>query len=105
MHRSSALPIGATGGVENVTLTSNQVAAHAHPFQATKSLAAEATPAGNTTAQSTTITLYIEDAPVAGLNAAAILPFAGGNQPHENMHPFQAVNYIIALVGIYPPRS
>lgn len=104
VHRSSSLPMGSAGGVEEVTLTSNQVSAHTHPFQATTSLADQATPGGNTTAQATTITLYVEDTPVAGLNAAAILPFVGGGQPHENMHPFQAVNYIISLEGIYPPR-
>jgi len=105
VHRSSALPLGAVGGVEQVTLASNNVAAHTHPFQATKALADQATPAGNTTAQATTITLYVEDQPAVGLNAAALLPFAGGGQPHENMHPYQAVNYIIALEGIFPSRS
>ena len=105
VHRSPSLPIGQTGGVEQVTLTSNQVSSHTHPFQATTSLADQATPGGNTTAQSTTVTLYIEDTPVAGFDAKALAPFQGGNQPHENMHPFQAVNYVIALAGIYPSRS
>jgi microcystin-dependent protein len=27
---------------------------------------------------------------------------AGGNQPHENMMPFLAINFIISLYGIYP---
>jgi microcystin-dependent protein len=29
----------------------------------------------------------------------------GGSQPHNNMQPFLAINYIIALVGFFPPRS
>ena len=29
----------------------------------------------------------------------------GGGQSHDNMQPFLAVNYIIALVGTYPSRS
>ena len=29
----------------------------------------------------------------------------GGSQPLENMQPFLALNYIIALEGLYPPRS
>lgn len=105
VHRSSTMPIGSAGGVEEVTLVSQQVSAHMHGFQATKTLADQATPGGNTAAQSTTVTLYIEDAPAVALNPAALLPFAGGNLPHENMHPYQAVNYVIALEGIYPPRS
>jgi microcystin-dependent protein len=30
---------------------------------------------------------------------------AGGNQPHENRQPLLALNYIIALEGIFPSRS
>lgn len=30
---------------------------------------------------------------------------AGGSQPHNNMQPYLAVNFIIALEGIYPSRS
>lgn len=105
LHRGSATPLGGAGGVEQVTLASSQVAAHSHPFQATKALADNATPAGNTPAQATTLTMYIEDAPVLPLNAKALAPFTGGNLPHENMHPYQAVNYIICMDGVYPPRS
>ena len=38
---------------------------------------------------------------VLGGNTAA----AGGGQPHENRMPHLAINYCIALQGIYPPRS
>ena len=30
---------------------------------------------------------------------------AGGDQPHDNMPPFQAVNFIIALQGVFPSRN
>jgi len=30
---------------------------------------------------------------------------AGGSQPHENRSPYLAVNFCIAMQGIYPPRS
>ncbi|RFM28217.1 phage tail protein [Deminuibacter soli] len=30
---------------------------------------------------------------------------AGGSQPHSNMQPFLAMNYIIALAGIFPSRN
>jgi microcystin-dependent protein len=35
----------------------------------------------------------------------AALTAAGGSQPHDNMPPFLAVNFIISLFGIYPPQS
>jgi len=37
--------------------------------------------------------------------ATAALAATGGNQPHDNMQPSLAVNYCIALVGIYPSRN
>ncbi len=38
------------------------------------------------------------------LNDAALIT-AGGGQAHTNMQPFLAINYIIALVGLFPSRS
>lgn len=29
----------------------------------------------------------------------------GGGQAHSNLQPFSAVNYIIALQGVFPSRS
>jgi microcystin-dependent protein len=29
----------------------------------------------------------------------------GGNQPHENMQPYLAINFIIALQGIFPSQN
>ena len=39
---------------------------------------------------------------ITGLNVA--VGNSGGNQPHENRQPFLALNYIICVNGIYPPR-
>ncbi len=33
------------------------------------------------------------------------LPNTGGSQAHNNLQPFLTMNYIIALVGLYPSRS
>jgi microcystin-dependent protein len=40
-----------------------------------------------------------------GAMASNSLQNAGGSQPHNNMQPFLAINFIIALVGLYPSRS
>ncbi len=37
--------------------------------------------------------------------APTALATAGGGQPHNNMQPSLVVNYVIALVGIYPSRD
>jgi microcystin-dependent protein len=42
-------------------------------------------------------------------NAAQLMQRAvgltGGNQPHNNMPPYLTLNFVIALQGIFPPRS
>jgi microcystin-dependent protein len=35
----------------------------------------------------------------------AAIGAAGAGQPHDNMQPYLAVNYIIALAGIFPSRN
>lgn len=107
IHRlKPTMPEGLMGGVESVTLTTSQIALHAHSFVASTALATDTGPAGNTPAQATSAQLFVEDALDQQLNAAAVLPYGdGGNQPHENRHPFQVVNYIIALEGLFPPHS
>lgn len=37
--------------------------------------------------------------------AGASVGQAGSNQGHENMQPFLALNFCIALLGIFPPRN
>jgi microcystin-dependent protein len=34
-----------------------------------------------------------------------VLAAAGGGQPQDNMLPFQAVTFVIALEGLFPPRG
>jgi microcystin-dependent protein len=40
-----------------------------------------------------------------GSMSPAATSMAGGGQPHTNLMPYLVVNYIIALVGIYPARG
>jgi microcystin-dependent protein len=105
LHRSDQYVQAQTGGVESVTLASKQGASHPHFFYATSALANQPTPSGNTLAQSGTIQLFVQDTPAAPMDPSALLPYPGGNQPHENMHPFLATNYIISLFGIYPTQN
>jgi microcystin-dependent protein len=39
------------------------------------------------------------------MNAAMIGMAMGGSQPHGNMQPYLVMNWVIALNGIWPPRS
>lgn len=96
--------LGQTGGVESVTLTPDQLPAHTHAAQATSAI-------GNTPSRGGTIwakpagndAVYSTGAATQNLSPNAI--GSVGGQPHENRQSFLALNYCIALQGIFPARS
>lgn len=96
--------MGQSGGSESVTLNSLQVPVHSHAFKATASPATTRNAAGGTLAQTTGLSLYLDDTPNVSLSPNALSP-TGGSQPHENRSPYLAVNFIISLYGIYPSRA
>ena len=96
--------IGQTGGVESVTLTTQQIPVHTHITVGSMSVGSAATPTPGewlATATAANITPYGTDAPLTTLNAASI-SLTGGSQPHENVQPYLCVNFIISLFGIFP---
>lgn len=101
--------LGQKGGVENVTLTANQLAAHSHTatLKAASTVADAASPAGNYLAQSNdgenNFSSSSSDSSLAAGSVTTDL--TGGGQSHTNMPPFLAINFIIALQGIFPSRS
>lgn len=95
--------LGARGGAENVTLTVSEIPSHNHTLGASNSPAADTAPGNNLLAENRR-DAYVGGAPNTTMNGAAI-GNAGGSQPHNNMPPFLAVYYIIALQGIFPSRS
>jgi len=100
----SSRPIGSNGGSETVTLTTTQLPGHTHTFLASSAAGSQSDPRGNVLGASPSVDLYIEEAPLAALNTAGITN-TGGSQPHTNVQPYQCVNFIISLFGIYPSRS
>jgi microcystin-dependent protein len=94
--------IGQNGGSETHTLTANEVP-HTHALSVSASAAGSTNPAGNALATSTSSSIY-GDA-VGPTMRADTLASAGGNQPHSNVMPFQCINFIVALFGIFPSRN
>jgi microcystin-dependent protein len=98
--------IGQTGGVERVALQSSQMPIHTHSVGVVNAGGNEASPSGNYPAiESTGTSLnYSNGTPNATLNAATI-GNAGGTTPVSVIQPYLCVNFIIALVGIFPSRN
>ena len=96
--------IGEMGGVEQVTLTVQQIPAHSHAPLASSAPGNSGTPTNSVWAKSPSTTLYQVVAPDTNMNAAAVQP-VGGSQPHDNMMPFLVISFIISLFGIFPTQS
>jgi microcystin-dependent protein len=95
--------IGQQSGVENVTLLSNQIPAHNHTPACNSAAGDQGSPVSNFWAASAQ-QLYSNAAPNVSMHANLIQP-AGGNLPHDNMNPFLAITFVIALEGVFPSRN
>jgi microcystin-dependent protein len=103
---------GELGGAENQTLTLNEIPAHTHTATENVSNAAGTvgTPNGAFLAKDPTggsVPMYNSTAtPGKALAAGAItVSPSGGSQPHPVLDPFLALNFCIALTGIFPSRN
>ena len=103
VHQGPGYVLGATGGAETVNLAPNQLPVHTHPALGSSSAGTSPSPSGAVWDTGTTAE-YSSAAPNLSMNPAALAP-AGSGQPHDNMAPFLAINFIISLFGIYPPQN
>lgn len=95
---------GEQGGVESVTLGTQQMPTHNHSFLASLDPALGVDPTGTVIAAPITINLFFSDVATTPLNAQSITP-VGGSQPHENLQPYLCISFIISLYGVYPTQS
>jgi microcystin-dependent protein len=106
--------IGEIGGADNVTLLSANVQPHTHVFDGANAVNQTSTSTAGPTVvlgpvgASSRDTFY---APAGSpglvtqaLNAAAV-GSVGGNLPHNNIQPSMGMNYIMALVGVFPSQG
>jgi microcystin-dependent protein len=104
-HGTSNYTIGQLGGSESVTLTSDQVPSHTHQAQCFTGGSNSGSPVNALWAQASNDQPYKSATTGAATMAAGAIGPAGGNQPHANVMAYQALNYIIALEGIFPTQN
>ena len=106
MHFSATHALGAAGGEASHTLAAGEMPAHGHALRASGKVAASSSPNGGVLAAVPrgATPAYAAAADLVALNPAAIAA-SGGGQPHENWPPYLALNFVIALQGIFPSRN
>ena len=99
--------LGEIGGEQSVTLLQSEMPNHTHVLQCTDNGGPQANPAGQVWAVAGAqrgLFMYSTNkgtGPIMNLQALSI---TGGNLPHNNMHPYLTLTFIIALQGVYPAR-
>jgi len=93
--------LGQKGGEETVTLTTAQMPSHGHTMNGNDQSPTSEKPTGNSLGASN---IYDGAAPGETMHGGSV-GNTGGGQGHDNMSPFLSVNFIIALVGLFPSRN
>ncbi|MGH1427601.1 MAG: phage tail protein [Arenicella sp.] len=98
--------LGAKGGAENVTLTTNQTPSHTHSVSATSEAGNQTSPQNHFFAAENANVYHAAplSSSVVSLNSSTVTS-VGGSRSHTNLMPSLCINFIIALFGIYPSRN
>ena len=105
IHIGSGFTQGQAGGQEAHTITQSEMPQHLHFAQAAATGANAVIPT-NSLVLSGQGQFEIWRAPTnLGSMQPATVSNVGGSQPHVNLQPFLVLNYIIALIGVFPSRN
>lgn len=100
IHFDGSFIQGQVGGEQAHTLSLAELTAHTHFVNASTGAATQ----GLTTNNFWSATGAYAASPNNTMSPAAITP-VGGSQAHNNMQPYLVINFIVALIGIFPSRN
>jgi microcystin-dependent protein len=106
IHQGNGFQPGQADGVEEVTLTPAQMAAHVHTLAATADQGTQSQAQGMALAQlaSPSAFAYGTEQPLTTLSPDSV-SYAGASQPHTNLQPYLCVSFIITLWGLVPEAN
>ena len=96
--------LGSKGGEESHVLNSVEMPQHTHNVQASTVEGDTNSPAGNVLASSAQTYRNPAGTSLVPMHTSTFAN-SGGGQAHENMQPFLAVTFCIALQGLFPSRN
>jgi len=100
--------VGQMAGLENVQLVSQNLPLHTHTAKASALLGNQPAASNDAIAklpsnQFQFVPTTVNNPPPAPYGAPT--SFVGGNLAHNNIQPYMALNFIIALNGVFPARN
>jgi len=99
------IALGQKAGAEAVTLNAGQLPAHTHTLVGSADIANASVPGGALPAPKARGGMNRYGATGDTVMGTSSLAPTGGSQPHSNMQPYTVLNWVIALVGIFPSRN
>lgn len=101
IHQGNGFYMAETGGVEQVTLTVQQIPNHTHTVIAQSGPGDTNSPENAVWAKSNFYQFSDQTNSLRNMNPGLVSQ-SGGSQPHSNFMPYLCVNFIISLFGIFP---
>ncbi|WP_221090846.1 phage tail protein [Deinococcus aquaedulcis] len=99
---SLTLNLGQAGGEVAHTLSLGEMPAHSHTLVASTAAGSTSLPEGGLLASAP---MYAAASSPLSALANTSVGSAGGGQAHNNLPPLSTLNFVIALVGIFPSRN
>ena len=103
-----AYRLGQRGGEETVTLTQNTIPGHTHTakLHGDGAVGSTGNPSGGTLASAPFDFYGKPPSTNAPMHSSTVTVTGGGSaQSHENRQPYLAINFCVALFGVYPSRN
>jgi len=104
MHVGTGFSLGAKAGEETHVLSTGEIPNHDHSLRGTSQGANVPVPTSNLLADTAPNEIYSNSSTLVDL-ATGTVANTGNGQGHVNMMPSIAINFCIALTGVFPPRN
>ena len=102
IHVGNGYSQGQKSGEETHTLSVNEMPEHTHTIQASSDPSTSQDPTDTVLAQSGQI--YKQSTNLVDM-VSGTMTNTGGGQAHDNVQPYLALNFCIALQGLFPSRN
>jgi microcystin-dependent protein len=104
IHVGSGFTLGQNGGQQTHTVTQSEMPQHVHILSGASNPATTDTPDSSLMLGNAALDLYRSPTTLAAMEPGMVSS-VGGSQAHENMQPYLALTFCIALQGIFPSQT